>query len=265
MSASDLYKAGKLQEAIDAQIQDVKASAADHNKRLFLFELLAFAGELDRARKQIDVINYGDPERDIALLAYRKCLDSELARRKLFAEGMKPQFLAPPADHVTLRLDAVNRLREGNAAEALDVLAKAAETTPVVRGLINSKPFPALRDADDLFAGILEVFSQGNYFWVPFEQIDTLAMKAPKTPRDLLWIAAHLDVRDGPSGDVFLPVLYPNSHANADDAIRLGRSTDWKGGDGAPLLGVGQHLFDVGESELSILEWRELQVLGTGA
>ena len=42
MNASELYKAGKLQEAVDAQIKEVKASPADQSKRLFLFELLAF-------------------------------------------------------------------------------------------------------------------------------------------------------------------------------------------------------------------------------
>ena len=51
MNANELFQAGKLQEAIDTQIAQVKANPADQGKRLFLFELLAFAGELDRARR----------------------------------------------------------------------------------------------------------------------------------------------------------------------------------------------------------------------
>ena len=72
MNASDLFKAAKLPEAIDAQIAEVKANPGDQSKRLFLFEMLAFAGDLDRARRQIDAVNYGQMELDTAVLAYRK-------------------------------------------------------------------------------------------------------------------------------------------------------------------------------------------------
>ncbi len=49
MNATELYRAGKLQEAITAQVAEVKANPTDQGKRLFLFELLVFAGDLDRA------------------------------------------------------------------------------------------------------------------------------------------------------------------------------------------------------------------------
>jgi type VI secretion system protein ImpE len=54
MNASELFKTGMLSDAIAAQVQEVKSHPADHGRRLFLFELLAFAGDLDRARKQIE-------------------------------------------------------------------------------------------------------------------------------------------------------------------------------------------------------------------
>jgi len=91
MNASESYKAGKLQEAIDAQIQDVKTNPADQAKRLFLFELLLFAGDLDRARRQVDAITYGQMDLDMAVLGYRQLLDAELARRRLFSDGLAPR------------------------------------------------------------------------------------------------------------------------------------------------------------------------------
>ncbi len=260
MNATSEYKAGRLPEAIDAQLKDVKAHPADTGKRLFLFELLAFAGDVDRARRQIEAIHYDDMERDTALLAYRKLLDAEQARRRLFSDGLKPQFLVPPPEYVAYRLDAVNRLREGCPAEAGEALAKAAELTPAVKGRLNDDPFTSLRDCDDLFAGILEVFAHGNYYWLPFEQIDTLAMKAPKAPRDLLWIPARIELRNGPAGDVFLPALYPGSHEHADNQVKLGRMTDWKGADGGPVMGVGLHSFLADDTDVTLLEWRELVV-----
>jgi type VI secretion system protein ImpE len=265
MNASDLFKAAKLPEAIDAQIAEVKANPGDQSKRLFLFEMLAFAGDLDRARRQIDAVNYGQMELDTAVLAYRKLLDAEQARRRLFSDGVSPQFLKEPPEHVRLRLEAVNRLREKRPAEARETLDKAAAATAALNGQLNDKPFTALRDCDDLFAGVLEVMAGGNYFWVPLEQVDTLAMNPPRFPRDLLWAPARLEIRDGPAGDVFLPALYPGSHEHPDHQVKLGGATDWKGAEGEPVLGVGLRTFLADDDAVTLLEWRQLQVSAAGA
>lgn len=258
MNASDLYKAGQLQAAIDAQIQDVKTSPADHNKRFFLVEMLLFAGDLDRAKRQIDAIKYGDMELDMALLAYRQLLDAEEARRRLFRDGLAPAFLAPAPDHVHVRLEAVNRLREKNFKEAAELLAKPVAQTHAIRGQLNDKPFDMLRDCDDLFGTVLEVMARGKYFWVPLEQVDSVALNPPRFPRDLLYMPAKLITNTGETGDVFLPVLYPGSYAHADDAVKLGRKNDWVIEDGGPVRGVGLRDFLVGEDVVSLLEWRQL-------
>src|ERR1700692_2735817 len=93
MNATDLFKQGRLKEALDAQLQEVKAKPGDHGKRLFLFELSAFAGDLDRARRQIDAVKYDDPEQQMATEGYRKLLDGEEKRRRLFRDGVAPKFL----------------------------------------------------------------------------------------------------------------------------------------------------------------------------
>ena len=107
MTASELFKAGKLGPAVDAQIQEVKTHPADKAKRLFLFELLCFTGDLERAQRQIDALKYDEVELQAAHLNYRELLASELARRKFFADGVEPKFLAPVPEHVSWRIQAV--------------------------------------------------------------------------------------------------------------------------------------------------------------
>src|SRR5438046_944511 len=102
MNATESYRAGRLREAIDAQIGEVKAHPADQGRRFFLFELFAFAGELDRARRQVDAVHFGKPELDLASLAYRKLIDSEVARRRFFAEGVPPEILGQPTEALKL-------------------------------------------------------------------------------------------------------------------------------------------------------------------
>jgi type VI secretion system protein ImpE len=257
MNASELYKAGRLKDAIDAQVQEVKANPADHARRVFLFELLCFAGELDRARRQIDAIQFDESERDMAALSYRKLVDAEEGRRKLFAEGVAPEILGEEHEHIKLRLEAAGHLRLGRNADAVKLIAEADAVTPAFHGKFNGKPFETLRDADDLFSGVLEVMAQGKYFWVGLEQIVSIAMNPPRFPRDLLYAPARLELEQE-TGEVFLPALYPSSYAHADDQIRLGRMTDWTETDGGPVLGVGARVFLLDDDAVSLLDWREI-------
>jgi type VI secretion system protein ImpE len=257
MTPTELYKAGKLREAVDAQIKEVKEHPADQSRRLFLFELLAFTGELDRARRQIDALKYDQPDLDMAALSYRKLIDSEEARRRVFAEGIAPGFLGTPPGHLALRLEAAGNIRLGRHDEAAALLNQAEEATPPFKGKLNGKPFESLRDADDLFSGVLEVMAQGQYFWVGLDQIVAIAMNPPKYPRDLIYAPARIEL-ETETGEVFLPVLYPSTYRNEDDLIRLGRLTDWITSEGGSVFGVGARVFLVDDDSANLLDFREL-------
>jgi type VI secretion system protein ImpE len=260
MNADGYFKAGQLQEAIDAQLKAVKADPADHGKRIFLFELLVFAGDLDRARKQIELVDYGEIELDSAVMSYCKLLDAETARRKLFAEGTSPRFFTDAPEHVHWRLEALTCLREGKTADAMARLEKAEETTPEVKGRLNEQPFESLRDYDDVLGPVLEVMSRDAYYWTPLEQIASLTLNAPRFPRDLIWRPATLEMKSGETGEVFLPGLYAGSHAEADAQIKLGRATDWRGEENGATRGVGAKLFRADDRDVPLIEWRRLEV-----
>ncbi len=258
MDANQLFKSGKLAEAIDAQVAIVKAKPIDQGARLFLFELLAFAGDLDRAQKQIDAIPSDQPEIATALLDYRNLLAGERARRQVFSNKVQPEFLKEPGEHVRLRMLGLLKLADGLTAEAATAFDEANDQLPALKGKLNDQPFDGLRDGDDCLGSVLEVFSNGRYFWVPLEQVDILTMNAPRFPRDLLWIPAHLEMKEGDAGSVFLPALYPGTYQESDPQLKLGRLTDWRGE--APVRGLGVKTFFVGPDESSILDWRKLEV-----
>src|SRR5262249_22711443 len=163
-------------------------------------------------------------------------------------------------EHARLRLEAINRLREGKPGLAAELLAEADRASPPVSGALNGDLFTALRDLDDLFGTVLEVFAKGKYYWVPLEQIDVLVMNKTRFPRDLLWYPARIETRGGPKGEVFLPVLYPDSHEHPRNEIKLGRETDWKPIENGKVLGLGRRDFLVDDQTVSILEWRQLEV-----
>ena len=182
-----------------------------------------------------------DPQTVAAVHAFRQLIRAEQARQEFFTEGRLPDVSGRPEGAVRLLLEASIRVREGALAEAALLLDQAEDQRPRVSGVCNGQPFQDFRDLDDLTSCILEVLTvKGDYYWVPIAQVESIEFHEPVRPRDLLWRRTHLIVRDGPDGEVFLPVLYPGAAGEADDQIRLGRMTDWRGGDAVPVRGVGQ-------------------------
>jgi type VI secretion system protein ImpE len=261
MDANQLFKTGQLDEAIAAQLAVVKNKPLDHGQRLFLFEMLAFAGDLDRAQKQIEAINYGQPDLDAAVIDYRKLVTSERVRRQVFTQKVQPEFIVQPPDHVKQRLLGLGKLVDGAAAEAAQIFSAANAQIPPIKGTLNGKAFESIRDGDDCLGSVLEVFTGARYFWVPLEQVASVTMNAPRFPRDLLWIPAHLEIKEGEAGPVFLPTLYPGTYQEPDTQLKLGRLTDWRGA--GLVRGVGLKVFFVGPEEAGILDFRKLELSGS--
>ena len=83
-------------------------------------------------------------------------------------------------------------------------------------------------------------------------------MNPPGRPLDVLYRPANLVLRDGPSGDVMLPALYPNSYKSADEELKLGRATDWSRGDIS--TGTGVRVMIAGDATMDFHKLREIMV-----
>lgn len=259
MTAQDLFQVGQLTAAIEAQTQEVKAQPADAGRRTFLFELLCFAGELDRAEKQLDVVGHQDAQTEWTVQVYRNILAAERLRRRLFADGVTPQFLLDPPAWVQRHLDAVNCLRDGRAAEAAAELDRAADDVPDLAGTADGQAFDEWRDCDDLVAPVLELIVQRDYIWLPYAQIRELEIAAPERPRDLIWTPVRVVLPDGAQRRGYVPVLYATTWQHADEKVRLGRVTDWRQAGGGLVQGQGQRTLLVGEDARGLMELRQVE------
>jgi type VI secretion system protein ImpE len=258
-TATDLFLAGRLRDAIDAQAGKVKAAPDDRSDQLFLFELYLFAGELDRARYLLDLLRSDDPKDAAAVERFRHGLDAESHRRAVFAGHAGPKSLAPFPEHVRLRLDALPYLARGEHPVARKRFAEANAACPVAAGTLNGRPHAGLCDADERFGTVLEVFAPGGaYCWVPLERVQSLTMSPPQSPRDGVWRAAHLSLAGGGESDVLLPGLYPDTHQHADDDVRLGRATEWDGEDGEVARGSGGRLYLTADAAYRFVELTDL-------
>ena len=80
MNATELYRAGRLKEAVQALGAELRDNPADAKRRTFLFELLSFAGEYERALKQLDILAQQGPQAEMGTLVYRAAVQAELQR-----------------------------------------------------------------------------------------------------------------------------------------------------------------------------------------
>jgi len=258
--AKALLDSGDLNGAIEQLISDVKGNPTDTTLRTFLFELLCFAGEWERAEKQLDVVGHQSVQTAIGVQAYRNNIKAERDRQRLFQDGLQPHFLSEPPAYVDMLLAANNRLREGNVAEAREKLDRAEEERPALSGRLNDNhAFADFRDYNDATGSVLELIVKDQYTWLPFEQIRRIEIAEPKNLRDLLWASARIESVDGTMGEVFLPTLYAGSSEHENNQVRLGRMTDWRETSDEIYTGVGMRLFLVDDVDKGMLELRSIE------
>jgi type VI secretion system protein ImpE len=190
---------------------------------------------------------------------FRQLIRAETARRQLFLEGRVPEFLSGPTAAQRLQLAALVALRSADATDAARQTEMAEATRPRVPGHHGETAFDDFRDADDLLAGSFEILTAtGKYFWIPTERVVSAEFHPPMRARDLIWRRVSMAVADGPEGDVYMPAIY-HAEDPVTDAQRLGRETDWRGADSAPVRGVGQRLFLAGDDGVDIMALTSLR------
>jgi type VI secretion system protein ImpE len=260
MTSEELFQAGRLTEALEAQTQVVKAQPAAIVERFFLFELLCFQDEFDRADKQLEAIVRLDPNQDPVVQPYRNLITAERRRLQLFTEGLPPAAHGEAPPRFTVLLQAIHLLRQSKLAEAAEVVSLLEPELPLlsVRGEnIRGEDF---RDGDDLFASVLELFVGPDYVWVPLENIQSLQVGKPSRPRDLLWAQANLMLTDGTLLRGLIPVRYIESGSAGEDALRLGHRTEWTDPAGGPVRGIGQRTFFAGDEAYGLLDLDQIQL-----
>jgi len=259
MDAKQLIDAGRLTEAIEQLNQEVRNHPTDPKLRTSLFEMLCFAGEYQRAERQLDALAGLNSQVESGVLVYREALAAEQSRTAVSSENQLPTFLLEPPKFASLYLAALHQLREGNPAEARKVLLQAIDEQPQTAGEIDGQSFAEFGDADPFMAPFLEIIINRRYIWVPFVQIKRFTIAPPRRLRDLLWADATLETVGGPSGSVLLPVLYSGSFRHPDEQVRLGRATEWQDVGEKLVRGCGQRIFMVDEGEKPMLQCRQVE------
>jgi len=181
-----------------------------------------------RAEKQLALLGDSSQDAQLGGLLYRSAIQAEKTRHDTFRNQDFPKQPAKPSGP----------------------------------GLLNASEFGTLSDVDEVLGARLEVFVAGSYVWVPFEHIELIEIAAPRRLRDTLWLPATVITgaafNGSDLGDVLLPAVYPFSWKSDDEAVWLGRRTEWVQDDEGNAFPVGQKMLRADDREIALLEVRQI-------
>ena len=255
--ADQLLRAGDLDGARAALVEAVRAKPADAPTRMFLFQLLALAGEWAKARTQLSTLAQLSPEAAMLSAVYGQAIDAEATREAVFAgRELATQHVASPwADDLA---QSIHHFANGRRAQGEEARARAFDAAPDTPGVIDGQAFDWIADADARFGPAFEAVIGGRYGLQPFDGVERIESEGPMDLRDLVWFPVQIAFRDGRSIAALIPTRYPGSHASPDGAERLSRATGWRDGP-AGEEGMGQRVLALSDgSERDLLSLRLL-------
>lgn len=252
-----LLRSGDLDGARAALVEVVRTRPADEQARMFLFQLLAVAGEWAKAKTQLNALAQLSGEAQMLSVAYGQAIDAEADRAAVFAGTARAhQHVASPwAEGVVDALEHFGRGRIAEGEAARDAAFDAAPETP---GSLDGQAFDWIADADARFGPTFEAIIGGRYGIQPFDQVERIESEGVRDLRDTVWYPVQIFFRSGQSVAAMLPARYPGSETSRDPAERMARATNWVEQPWGEA-GVGQHLWSLsGGEDRDLLSVRRL-------
>jgi type VI secretion system protein ImpE len=257
--AQDYLKEGNLEQTLSAVKQAVREDPAKAENRTFLFQLLAVTGDWERALNQLNVAGELDSAALPMVQMYREALACEALREKVFVGERAPLVFGDPEQWIAMILESVRLAGQGRFEEAAELRGRAYESTPETPGTINDERFEWIADADSRIGPFIEAVVNGKYYWIPMHRVASIKIEAPEDLRDLVWIPVHFFWANGGQSVGLIPVRYPGTQSCGNDALLLGRRTEWTEEAGDTYCGLGQRMLATDQNEYALLDVREIK------
>lgn len=256
-----LLKESNLADALVNLKKEVASNPTDAEKRWFLFQLFCFNSEYTRAQEQLKLATQLDDFFQSAFLIYSRVIASEIFRSKVVSGQETPLILGEPEEWVAKLLEANRLLGQGNLESATKLRMAAYDMQPAAAGQCNDESFEWICDQDSRFAGNLECFLNGKYYWLSLSQVKELSLAVSSEKRsyiDLLYPQAKLTLRTEAELDVMLFARYPGDYSSESSGLAMNRLTEWEDLNDYNIVGRGQRMFCSDNGDFPLLELSKL-------
>ena len=249
-----------LTDKIDQVQSAVRQKPSDDKLRVHLFQLYAQGGKWQKALAQVQVAAQLNESHKLLAQAYRLALRAELIRQDVFAGIRSPQVLGKPSAWMGYLIEALQEDGKGHMRQAAELRAQALDAAQAVAGCVDEMPFEWIADADSRLGPVLEVFVNGDYYWLPFESVVEIQIEAPQDLRDLVWMPAHIKLVNEGLHPMLLPARYPLAEGVVEDAHLQSHLTSWTESAEGEWIGHGVKTFATNVQEISLLDTRQIRL-----
>jgi type VI secretion system protein ImpE len=225
IQADDLLRSGDLDGARRVLVEAARRTPEDVPTRLFLWQLLAAAGEWTKAKAQLQALVQMSPGAQMLGVVYGQAIDAEAERAAVFA-GTATAVIHGGSEWAGGIAEALQLEANGQKDAAQAARDAAFDAAPDTPGEIDGTRFEWLADADARFGPVLEAIIGGRYGLLPLDAVAVLDSEGPRDLRDLVWYPAEITFRAGSRIAALLPARYPG--LPDDSAERVARATGWR-------------------------------------
>ncbi|ARD22742.1 MULTISPECIES: type VI secretion system accessory protein TagJ [Shewanella] len=226
-----MLQSGQLQESIKYVEAQLREDPMNVDLKSAFIELLCINGELERADKQLNLLVQKHPDFLIGASNLRQLIRAEQSRQDYMQGNSVPKLFADSDDHVEalmkLRLALTDAQKGNDTANEVAQCSQGLEAQrPQVSLLLDDQVNEEIRDLDDTLGGFIEIFgTDGYYYLAQLSEIEYINFQPVSSLVETVWRRVDLAIKNGPSGEAHIPLVYGNSET---DAQKLGRETDWQ-------------------------------------
>jgi type VI secretion system protein ImpE len=254
-----MLQEGRLTDAISYLETQLREDPLNVDHKSTFIELLCINGELERADKQLNNIVQKHPDFLLGASNLRQLIRAEQARQDFIAGNAIPNIFADSDAHIEALMKLRLEMHQGEASSISQSALELESVRPKLKLAINDKDTSEARDLDDSLGGFIEIFgTDGKFYVAQLSEIEFLHFKPVSSLIEQVWRKVELSIKNGPSGEAHVPVVYGSS---ATDAEKLGRETDWHETAPDVITGVGQKMWFVDDQAIPMTDINKLASL----
>ncbi|MGV2871607.1 type VI secretion system accessory protein TagJ [Colwellia sp. E150_009] len=219
-------------------------------------ELLCINGELERADKQLNYMVQKHPDFLIGAANLRQLILAEQSRQDFLIGKSVPHLFTPSDAHIEAFMKLRVEMKQGDQQSITKSVLALEEERPETTVELNGESVKEFRDLDDSLGGFIEIFgTDGKYYIAQIKDIEYIYFKPVSSLIEQVWRRVELSIKDGPSGEAHIPLVYANS---ITDAEKLGRETDWQETVPDVMVGLGQKMWFVNDQAVPLSNFIKL-------
>ncbi|WDE03286.1 tetratricopeptide repeat protein [Thalassomonas viridans] len=256
----NMIQQGRLSEAIALIEGELRDDPLNLDLKSTLVELLCIQGELERAEQLINVMVQKHPDLVVGAANLRLLIRAAQQRQDFLQGQGVPNLFSERDEYLEAFMTLNLEINQGQAGEALQQVCQQLEQCrPDARVKINDSPRKIVRDLDDTLGGFIEVFgTDGKFYVAQLAEVEYIHFKPATSLLEQVWRRVDLSIKNGPSGEAYLPLVYGGS---ITDRQKLGRETDWQQLAPEAAKGVGQKMWFVDDQAMPISEVQHISSL----